>query len=56
MNKISNAILLALWIFGVIFGVIAAIFSIELSPISFICASLICCNHYGEKLVRDKRP
>lgn len=54
MNKISNAILLALWILGVIFGVIAAVFSIELTPISFICAALICCNHYGEKLVRDE--
>ena len=53
-NKISNAGLLALWIFGVIYGVAAVIFSIEMSPICFICASIISCNHYLEKLVKEE--
>ncbi len=50
MDKFMNGFCLGLWIFQLVFGIMAACGKVTVSPISFICAVLICILHYIEKM------
>lgn len=50
MYKFMNGLCLGLWIFQLVFGIMAACFEVTVSPITFICAVLICILHYIEKI------
>lgn len=51
MDKFMNGLCLGIWIFQFVFGVAAACGKVNVSPIAFICATLICILHYIEKIV-----
>lgn len=50
MNKFENIICLVIWILLFVYGIVAAFGAIAISPITFICATVMCILHYIEKL------
>ena len=51
MDKFMNGLCLGIWIFQLVVGVAAACCKVNVSPVAFICATLICILHYVEKIV-----
>ena len=54
MRKTMNTICLVIWSIDLIFGVICMVVDTEISPVSYICAVLICIMHYAEELLNEK--
>lgn len=54
MNRLRNIFMLAVWILGLIYGVVAVCCKIEISPVIFICAVLICIMHYLENVIDER--
>lgn len=55
MKKTVNIICLVVWSIALILGIIGAINGTEISPVSYICAVLICIMHYTEELLNEKK-
>ena len=51
MNRFTNLFMLGIWIFQLIFGVIAICGKVTIPPVLFICAAMICIMHYLEELI-----
>ena len=54
MRKTKNIICLVIWSIALILGVICMVIDTEISPVSYICAVLICIMHYAEELLDEK--
>lgn len=50
MYKFMNGLCLGIWIFQLVFGIVAACGKVTISPIVFICAVLICILHYTKEM------
>lgn len=49
MKKITNAFMLAIWIFQLIYGIVHIVNGTNIHPFIFICAVIICIIHYIEE-------
>ena len=50
MNKSMNILMLGIWIFQLVFGIVKAANGTNIHPSVFVCAVLICIMHYIEKI------
>lgn len=50
MNRFMNIIMLGIWIFQLVYGIVNVVNGTNINPIVFICAVLICILHYIEEI------
>lgn len=54
MSKFMDYFLLGIWIFEMIYGIIACFTDTMISPFVFLCATLVCCIHYISEIAKKE--
>ena len=50
MKKFTNILMLGIWIFQLVFGIVNIVNGTNINPWIFICAVIICIIHYIQEI------